>query len=373
MSVATKGNPSERSRCYTFFWRLFPHVFLILSLIAYGVLGALVFWKIEGGRELTDQQAYRGFVSKLIDQANASDVDRMLRTELKAIWLQHPDKWSFYGSLFFCCTVFTTVGYGEIYPVTMAGKLICILYAMVGIPLMLLVITDVGDVLARFFSRGYHHLHKLARLLRRRRQRRKRALADGTYTFSHEVVVREPLDLKQVLRAQASVKRKSVQLFNNQKIFERLIAREKLGRAGPLLRSRSCPELNRAPTTSYHLWDLDGIGTDMDQLNVPMLLILLVVFAYILFGGLVLPLWETEFKIFDAFYFCFITLTTIGFGDIVPSHPKFFMLTFVFIISGMAIMSMAFKLGQSTIISCYRRCMRCISRGRVKYEFIHDD
>lgn len=268
-----------------------------------------------------------------------------------------------------CCNC---PGYGEIYPVTMPGKVICVLYAMVGIPLMLLVITDVGDILARLFSEGYHHLHTLLGLLRRR-LRRKQAMANGTYTFSHEVVVREPLDIKEVIRAQASVKRKSVQLFNNREIFERLIAREKLGRSGPLLRSRSCPELNRSPPppAGFILWD--GIGGDMDRLNVPLLLILLVVFAYIFLGSLLLRLWENQFSIFDSFYFCFVTLTTIGFGDIVPSHPKFFMLTFVFIISGMAIMSMAFKLGQSTIISCYRRLMRCISRGRVKYEPIQDD
>lgn len=263
-------------------------------------------------------------------------------------------------------------GYGEIYPVTVPGKVICILYAMVGIPLMLLVITDVGDILARLFSEGYHHLHKLLSLLRQR-LRRKHVMGDGPYSFSHEVVVREPLDIKQVIRTQASVKRKSVQLFNNREIFERLIAREKLGRSGPLLRSRSCPELNRMPPlpAGSVLWDC--IGGDMDRLNVPLLLILLVVFAYIFLGGLVLRLWETQFTVFDSFYFCFITLTTIGFGDIVPSHPNFFMLTFFFIISGMAIMSMAFKLGQSSIISCYRRLMRCISRGRVKYEAIQDD
>ncbi|KAL2083503.1 hypothetical protein ACEWY4_021276 [Coilia grayii] len=392
MPATVNSKPLQRSRCYQFttlnyygefFWRLFPHAFLILSLIVYALLGAVIFWKIEGGRKTSevDQWEYRSFVSRLMAQANDSvpldtmfkKVDRMLRKELKAIWLQHPDNWSYYGSLFFCCTVFTTVGYGEIYPVTVPGKLICILYAMVGIPLMLLVITDVGDILARLFSQGYQHLHKLVKHVRRRLLHRKRAAAEGTYTFSHEIVLREPLDIKQVIRTQASVKRKSVQLFNNVQIFERIIAHEKLGRSAPLQRWRSCPELNRGPPSHWPVLVLEGIGEDMERLNVPLMLILLVVSAYILFTGLLLKRWETDFSVFDSLYFCFITLTTIGFGDIVPSHPKYFMVTFIFIISGMAIMSMAFKLGQSTIVSCYRRCMLCISRGRVKYEVIQDD
>ncbi|XP_042562258.1 potassium channel subfamily K member 18-like [Clupea harengus] len=125
MSLATNGDPNERSRCYKFFWTLFPHVFLILSLVVYAGLGAAIFWKIEGQRILTekDQQPYREFVFNLTAQINKSappdtlfkDVDKMLRKDLKAIWLQHPENWSFYGSLFFCCTVFTTVGKCHIY------------------------------------------------------------------------------------------------------------------------------------------------------------------------------------------------------------------------------------------------------------------
>ncbi|CAL8361887.1 unnamed protein product [Boreogadus saida] len=65
-----------------------------------------------------------------------------------------------------------------------------------------------------------------------------------------------------------------------------------------------------------------------------------------------------DFEGFDPYYFCFITLTTIGFGDIVPKHPKYFMITSLFIIVGMAIMSMAFKLGQTRIVSFYHTCIR---------------
>ncbi|XP_031691012.1 potassium channel subfamily K member 18-like [Oncorhynchus kisutch] len=259
---------------------------------------------------------------------------------------------------------------------------------MVGIPLMLLVITDVGDLMAVLLSRAYIHLHTLFCRLRQygrwfpSHHTEKSGdggqgdCQDGTYTFSHKVVVREPIDIRQVLHSQQSVKCKSNQLLNNTKIFDCIIAQENFNRQGPLVRSLSCHELDSMPPLpkDFAIWDFTGIGESMDKLNVPLLLILVVVFAYILFGGLILPLWETEFNTFDAYYFCFITLTTIGFGDIVPNHPKFFMLTFVFIITGMAIMSMAFKLGQSRIVSCYRQCMRCISGGKVKrYDELESD
>ncbi|XP_044071298.1 potassium channel subfamily K member 18 isoform X1 [Siniperca chuatsi] len=395
MSVAEKKRISakaESRKCAARFWRLFPHLLLCLSLVAYAALGALMFQHIEGGSESTTQQEYHSFLGQIVSTVqnltdNAScthqyiiqKVEIEMRHGFKSIWLQRPDRWNFFGSMFFCCTVFTTVGYGEIFPVTLPGKVVCVLYAMVGIPLMLLVILDVGDFLAMLMSRAYVRIHTLCKILRSHTwsswKARKRAgdlshqaLEDGTFVFSHDVMVREPLDIRQVLHSQADVRHKSVQLQNNKEIFEKILARENLLTKGPLLRTLSCPELDRLPPPpkGYAIWDFTGLGDGMEMLDVPFVLILFIVFAYIFFGGLILPLWETEFKGFDPYYFCFITLTTIGFGDIVPNHPKYFMLTSLFIIVGMAIMSMAFKLGQTRIVSCYRQCIKFISRGNVE-------
>ncbi|XP_072288347.1 potassium channel subfamily K member 18, partial [Eucyclogobius newberryi] len=266
--------------------------------------------------------------------------------------------------------------YGELYPVTMLGKVACVLYAMVGVPLMLLVILDVGDFLALLMTRAYRHLYRLVRILKNRKytpwkKRRKsfdlqthRTLEDRTLVFGqNNVVIQKPLDIRQVLHSQAGVRQKSIHLQNNKEIFERILAREQLLHEGPLNRSVSCPELDRLPRSKkpFVLWDFSGLGDDMDKLDVPFFLIIFLVFAYVLLVGLVLPLWETELSGFDAFYFCFITVTTIGFGDIVPKHPNFFMLTSLFIISGMAIVSMAFKLSQSRIVNVYRKCIKYVN------------
>lgn len=279
--------------------------------------------------------------------------------------------------------LFLPAGYGEIYPVTLLGKVVCVFYAMVGIPLMLLVILDVGDFLAVLMSRSYVRIHAFLKAIsshirlpgragKRARDSSPWAPEDRTFVFSQEVVVREPLDIRHVLHSQADVQHKSIQLQNNKEIFEKLLAREKLLRKGPLLRTLSCPELNQMPPPpkGYAIWDFSGLGDGMEMLDVPFVLIIFIVFAYIFFFGLILPLWETEFKGFDPFYFCFITLTTIGFGDIVPNHPNYFMVTSLFIIVGMAIMSMAFKLGQARIVFFYRHFLKLISRGDV--EPFHD-
>lgn len=275
-------------------------------------------------------------------------------------------------ALFSCIT-----GYGRMYPVTHEGKVACILYAMVGIPLMLLVISDVGDILAVLLSKAYTRLslffsrcrsaHRSWSLQRHEKssppQQVQGADTDSTYTFNH-VVVHETMNIQQVIRTQ-SFRRTSLQLRNNKETFDRIIVKESFRVKDSMTKSFSCPDLDRmdSPINSSKLFT--GIGEKMDRFNVPLLVILLVVFAYMVICSQILRCWEIQMDHFDAFYFTFITLTTIGFGDIVPEHPKYFMVTFLFIIMGMAIMSMAFKLGQSQIVSCYRRCIKFLSMGKI--------
>ncbi|EPY76690.1 potassium channel subfamily K member 17 [Camelus ferus] len=56
-------------------------------------------------------------------------------------------RWEFVGSFFFSVSTITTIGYGNLSPSTMAARLFCIFFALVGIPLNLVVLNRLGHLM----------------------------------------------------------------------------------------------------------------------------------------------------------------------------------------------------------------------------------
>ncbi|KAK3590223.1 hypothetical protein CHS0354_041287 [Potamilus streckersoni] len=70
----------------------------------------------------------------------------------------------------------------------------------------------------------------------------------------------------------------------------------------------------------------------------------LIMITYLFIGTFIYTRWEA-WTFFDTFYFLFISFTTIGFGDIVPAHPKFFLVSSPFyILIGLSTMAMCIDL-----------------------------
>ncbi|PNF41011.1 hypothetical protein B7P43_G08829 [Cryptotermes secundus] len=80
---------------------------------------------------------------------------------------------------------------------------------------------------------------------------------------------------------------------------------------------RSPGDQHRPPTPPPRCPELDSSSTTPEGARVPVSLVLLVLAGYICLGATVFAAWE-EWSFLDGAYFCFITLSTIGFGDLVP-------------------------------------------------------
>lgn len=165
-------------------------------------------------------------------------------------------QWKFAGSFYFATVVLAMIGYGHSTPVTVGGKAFCMGYAMVGIPLGLVMFQSIGERLNKFAS----------------------------------VVIR---------------------------------------------RAKTYLHCKYTEATEMNLMLATGMLSSI----------------IITTGAAVFSRYE-GWSYFDSFYYCFVTLTTIGFGDYVAlqndhaliKKPGYVALSLVFILFGLAVVAASINL-----------------------------
>uniref|UniRef100_A0A914Z8G6 Potassium channel domain-containing protein n=1 Tax=Panagrolaimus superbus TaxID=310955 RepID=A0A914Z8G6_9BILA len=58
-------------------------------------------------------------------------------------------QWNFFGGLYYAGTLYTTIGYGDIYPRTITGRIMTIFYSLLGVPLLIIALEGFGNWLFR--------------------------------------------------------------------------------------------------------------------------------------------------------------------------------------------------------------------------------
>uniref|UniRef100_A0A8L8KYV5 Ion_trans_2 domain-containing protein n=1 Tax=Heligmosomoides polygyrus TaxID=6339 RepID=A0A8L8KYV5_HELPZ len=100
---------------------------------------------------------------------------------------------------------------------------------------------------------------------------------------------------------------------------------------------------------NLHEMDSDSESSMEDELRIPVFMVLFVLLAYTAIGGFLFQSWE-GLQYFEAFYFCFITMATVGFGDIVPTEQVYMFFTMAYIIFGLSLATMCIDLAGTEYI-----------------------
>ncbi|CAG01236.1 unnamed protein product [Tetraodon nigroviridis] len=141
---------------------------LIISILTYLVVGAAVFETLESKQEKNHKRKVDARKFELMRKYNLTKENF---EELEHVVLQlKPHKagvqWKFAGSFYFAITVITTIGYGHAAPSTDSGKIFCMFYALLGIPLTLVMFQSLGERINTFVR---YLLHQAKRCLGMRR------------------------------------------------------------------------------------------------------------------------------------------------------------------------------------------------------------
>uniref|UniRef100_A0A914I750 Potassium channel domain-containing protein n=1 Tax=Globodera rostochiensis TaxID=31243 RepID=A0A914I750_GLORO len=323
------------------------HFLLVGVLAIYSLLGGLLFQAIERDNEYTslrtNKEALEAMIGRLAEnltvllEVRPSDEQQkamqQLITEYYQTMLKIEGKyigsvfhkyehivfhlsWYFESSVFYAITLFTTIGYGTIACQTTLGRIVSIFYAF-----------DIGQLLLHLLTFCHNCCHNIC----------------SSWLRSMAFRILE-IDEEAAQVAKAKVEQQQQQQQNNNIV------------GGPPQRQRhNCWVTNgsaQMPLSESVLISDEVDDEDVDFVDdqpervVPLFVSVPIVLVYLAFIAIVVSCFdwsngtnESQLSFFEAFYFAFISLSTIGLGDVMPNNIEFSPILALLFVGGLALLS----------------------------------
>ena len=298
----------------------------VAVVIVYLVIGGVCMHIFETGRESSDAEDVAVVIDKITRNLSASDL-----TELKQYGCRFPEDgsshWSFSGSMFYSLTVITTIGYGSYAPKTLGGRMYTVFYAMLGISVIGILMSNLVLVIA-----------ELVQSVARRYLPTKATKADTATALHHKTIAKKCLQGKSSI-TEAELKSVILHLFDiSEKGWDE--AREGMIFSDLLQRFRGADSLldREAVTLAVVRWgEVQRHRPRAGTFNMLVLLFMICLGWILAWSALFMYL--EEWAYYDSVWYSCVTLSTIGFGDFVPETISGRMASFVFITPGIGLVA----------------------------------
>uniref|UniRef100_A0A915MRZ6 Potassium channel domain-containing protein n=1 Tax=Meloidogyne javanica TaxID=6303 RepID=A0A915MRZ6_MELJA len=347
---------------------------------------------IKRMEEILLDRSSRGDILKRREQVEEA-VDH-LRITLSIDPLPRLPEWSFTNSMYFAGTIFTTIGYGDIACETFYGRLATVIYAIFGIPLMLITLNELGKFLYKSINELFAMFNKIWAKLRKRLGLKSKG-KDEAMNNDVEKGLRTGDNSRQQIQLKTSEEQaKAVSFHLNAEGEEEKSTTDDLSLKMEVHESDNNCEENTGQKFSLPTLKEENTLTESEELvkevkegseidedegggasvdwedeeeerqeevteapRMPVIVAVTCTFAWIFLCAGLFRLWEHQWTYGDSLYFMFISLLTVGLGDVNVQRRDLMVLCFIFVIIGLSLVSMCINVIQNSLEDLYRKLL----------------